>query len=245
MGINAQTSVPKFTSGDVLTAANTNLLTNAPPVFSGTATRDSAFGGAGEKTLAEGQLCYLEDSNIVQYYDGAAWASVGQTPGLTLISTTAWSGVTVTLDNVFSSTYTHYKIICSATASTGGATAIFTQLRVGGVTNTTSNYNSARNGYNFTTGVINADVTTAAPHWFLWRGNGSASVGGGFAGSMDICYPAVATPTWINGTSVDGSYQASAGGFHNVSTAFDGVIFTNDAGGTVTGTVSIFGYAKS
>ena len=77
MGINAQTSVPKFTIGDVLTAANTNLLTNAPPVFSGTATRDAAFGGAGEKTLAEGQLCYLEDSNIVQYYDGAAWATVG------------------------------------------------------------------------------------------------------------------------------------------------------------------------
>ena len=77
MGINAQTSVPKFTSGDVLTAANTNLLTNAPPVFSGTATRDAAFGGTGEKTLAEGQLCYLEDSNIVQYYDGAAWATVG------------------------------------------------------------------------------------------------------------------------------------------------------------------------
>jgi hypothetical protein len=79
MGINAQTSVPKFTIGDVLTAANTNLLTNAPPVFAGTATRDAAFGGAGEKTLAEGQLCYLEDSNIVQYYDGAAWATVGPT----------------------------------------------------------------------------------------------------------------------------------------------------------------------
>ena len=80
MGINAQTSVPKFTSGDVLTAANTNLLSNAPPVFAGTATRDAAFGGAGEKILAEGQLCYLEDSNIVQYYDGAAWATLAPTP---------------------------------------------------------------------------------------------------------------------------------------------------------------------
>lgn len=79
MGINAQTSVPNFTSGDVLTAANTNLLTNAPPVFSGTATRDAAFGGAGEKTLAEGQLCYLEDSNIVQYYSGSSWNTVGPT----------------------------------------------------------------------------------------------------------------------------------------------------------------------
>ena len=79
MGINAQTSVPKFTSGDVLTAANTNLLTNAPPVFAGTATRDAAFGGAGEKTLSEGQLCYLEDSDVVQYYSGSSWLTVGPT----------------------------------------------------------------------------------------------------------------------------------------------------------------------
>jgi hypothetical protein len=77
MGINAQTSVPSFSPGDTLTAANTNLLTNAPPVFAGTATRDAAFGGSGEKVLAEGQLCYLEDSNIVQYYTGADWETVG------------------------------------------------------------------------------------------------------------------------------------------------------------------------
>ena len=168
----------------------------------------------------------------------------GINSALVLISTTAWSGVTATIDNVFSSTYTHYKIICSATASTGSATAIKTSLRVGGVTNTTSNYYSARSGYNWTSGVINAEVTNAVGYWFLWRGNGSASAGGGFAGSMDICYPAVATPTWINGTSVDGAYQASAGGWHNVATAFDGIIFTNDGGGTTTGTISIFGYTK-
>jgi hypothetical protein len=47
------------------------------PVFATSVTRDAAFGGAGEKTLAEGQLCYLEDTNKVQYYDGAAWANLG------------------------------------------------------------------------------------------------------------------------------------------------------------------------
>jgi hypothetical protein len=46
-------------------------------VFADTSARDAAFGGAGEKTLAEGQLCYLEDTNKVQYYDGAAWANLG------------------------------------------------------------------------------------------------------------------------------------------------------------------------
>lgn len=76
MGVNAQTSVPKFTSGDVLTAANTNLLSNGIPVFSGTATRDAGFGGTGEKVLAEGQFAFLEDSNTTQYYDGATWQAV-------------------------------------------------------------------------------------------------------------------------------------------------------------------------
>ncbi len=30
------------------------------PVFADTTARDAGFGGSGEKTLAEGQLCYLE-----------------------------------------------------------------------------------------------------------------------------------------------------------------------------------------
>jgi hypothetical protein len=125
MGINAQTSVPKFTIGDVLTAANTNLLTNAPPVFSGTATRDAAFGGAGEKTLAEGQLCYLEDSNIVQYYDGAAWATVGPTvskilqvvsaSSTTAVATTSTSFVTSGLAATITPTLNTSKIYIAAT----------------------------------------------------------------------------------------------------------------------------------
>ena len=77
MGINAQTSVPKFTAGDTLTAANTNLLANGIPVFAGTATRDAAFGGTDEKTLAEGQFAFLEDTDIVQFYDGAVWKTLG------------------------------------------------------------------------------------------------------------------------------------------------------------------------
>jgi hypothetical protein len=46
-------------------------------VFATTVTRDAAFGGAGEKTLAQGQLCYLEATNKLQYYDGTNWANIG------------------------------------------------------------------------------------------------------------------------------------------------------------------------
>jgi len=75
---NEQTSVPLFASGEVLTAANMNISAGTGvPVFATTVTRDAAFGGASEKVLAEGQLCYLSSTNVVQYYDGAAWATVG------------------------------------------------------------------------------------------------------------------------------------------------------------------------
>ena len=77
MGVNQQTSVPAFTSGQVLTAQQQTEINTGVPVFADTTARDAAFGGAGEKTLAEGQLCYLEDTNKVQYYDGAAWANLG------------------------------------------------------------------------------------------------------------------------------------------------------------------------
>lgn len=77
MGANAGTAVPVYASGEVLTAARLNLTNCGVPVFSGTATRDAAFGGSGEKVLAEGQLAYLEDADVVQYYTGSAWATVG------------------------------------------------------------------------------------------------------------------------------------------------------------------------
>jgi hypothetical protein len=76
MGANAQTTVPSFTIGQVLTADQQNQSARTGvPVFATTVERDAAFGGSGEKTLAEGQLAYLEDSDIVQYYDGSGWAT--------------------------------------------------------------------------------------------------------------------------------------------------------------------------
>jgi len=77
MGANAQTSVPAFTAGQVLTAAQMTQVNTGIPVFASSTERDAAFGGTGEKTLAEGQMAYLEDTNVTQYYDGSAWAAVG------------------------------------------------------------------------------------------------------------------------------------------------------------------------
>jgi hypothetical protein len=74
MGINAVTSVFDFTAGQVLTAAQMDNVNCGVPVFATTATRDAAFGGAGEKVLAEGQMCFIEDTpNRLMAYDGTTW----------------------------------------------------------------------------------------------------------------------------------------------------------------------------
>jgi hypothetical protein len=74
----AITGTRLFVSGEVLTAANVmQYLMRGVKVFADAATRDAAYGGAGEPTLEEGEVCYLIDTDQVLAYDGAAWSPVG------------------------------------------------------------------------------------------------------------------------------------------------------------------------
>jgi hypothetical protein len=84
-----------------------NITNSGIPVFATTVTRDAAFGGAGEKTLAEGQFAYIEATNTTQYYDGAAWQSVGVNPGLVYITGASFTtAATVSMAaGTFTSTY--------------------------------------------------------------------------------------------------------------------------------------------
>ena len=99
MGANATTSVPVYASGEVLTAANLNITNSGIPVFATTVTRDAAFGGTGEKTLAEGQFAYIEASNATQYYDGAAWVALGG--GVVQVLSTAKTDTFTTTSSTF------------------------------------------------------------------------------------------------------------------------------------------------
>ena len=74
----AITGTKKFNSGDTLTASDTNqFLMRGVKVFADAATRDAAYGGAGEPTLEEGEVCYLADTNQVLAFTGSAWSPVG------------------------------------------------------------------------------------------------------------------------------------------------------------------------
>jgi hypothetical protein len=65
-----------FTTGEVLTAADTNgYLMQGVLVFASSAARSSAV-----TSPQEGQYSYLKDTNSTEYYDGAAWVSSGSVP---------------------------------------------------------------------------------------------------------------------------------------------------------------------
>lgn len=243
MGANAQTEVPVFTSGQVLTAAQVTQINTGIPVFATTTTRDAAFGGAGEKTLAEGQFAYIEATNTTQYYDGAAWQSVGTTPGLVCVKAeTTFSGASsVTADSVFTSTYTNYMI--KFRYITNNTVQPSFKLRASG-TSASTNYNYQYiNGNASSVGAAGATAQTSANFALYTNGDFKA------AATLELFSPQIAEAT--NFTSLNAWSPASYSGLnvyyagnHSTATAYDGIEFLVSAG-TMTGAYTIYGYSKA
>lgn len=170
MGANAQTSVPLYAAGEVLTAANMNISAGTGvPVFATTVTRDAAFGGTGEKVLAEGQLCYIEASNIVQYYDGAAWATVGpSTSAVVQIKSTAKLDTFSTSSTTFTDV-TGLSVAITPT-SASNKVLIIAQVSVGGPGSSSEFGNWRLSGGNATNFVGDAASTRSRAIWGGWAG---------------------------------------------------------------------------
>ena len=245
MGANAVTTVPVYVAGEVLTAADLNITNSGIPVFATTVTRDAAFGGTGEKTLAEGQFAYIEATNTTQYYDGAVWQSVGTTPGLVCVKAeTAFTTVaSITVDNVFTSSYTDYILKFRATAS--AANALYFQLRVGGVTNTTNWVWQSLEANNTT-----VSATTASAQSQFRAGNFENDISN-LSSQLNIYSPAEAVVTTVygdniytSGTSTTNMVNWKSSGYNNNATAFDGFVLSISAG-TISGVYSVYGYSKT
>ena len=239
MGANAQTSVPTFTAGEVLTAANMNISARTGvPVFASTATRNDAFGGTGEKTLAEGQMCYVEGTGF-QTYNGTSWVTWGtapESPGLIFISsTTIGTAVSsVTVSNVFSATYDNYRIIVS-----GGAGSAFQGLRIQ-LGATTTGYYDGYNGYNYTAASANASQTNNGATF-----NAGSTNTNGHCGNFDLIAPNLAKNTMItqNLALPDSTGAGRAGGgFLNDTTQYTGFTLTTASGTITGGTIKVYGY---
>jgi len=241
MGANAQTTVPTFTASQVLTADQMNQSARTGvPVFADTTARDAGFGGTGEKTLAEGQLCYVENLTGVaqiQYYDGASWVSLSPGGLVVVKSETAFTSATsITADNVFTSTYTNYLVVVRCT-TTANAT-LFWALRVGGVTAAT-NYNYQELSVSSTT-VAGARATSQTK--CAYGASGTTMSLNAFILSGPNLAEATTAITYTNNQGASGGVTIEAfAGIHTTATAYDGIELT---GGTATGSYTIYGMSK-
>ena len=240
---NTQTAVPLFVANQVLTAAQQNLSAGTGvPVFATTVTRDAAFGGS-NKALAEGQLCYLEDSNIVQYYTGAAWATVGPATasGLTLVKAqTIGTGVTsVEVTSAFNATYENYLIILSGGVSSGNPNL---EMKLGA---TTSGYAYGNIYVEYTSTTVNGEASNSASNW--------TRVGRGSTNSLDgeiiLKFPFETkrtTGNWRTSSAASGQLWSVGGGYVDNATSYTAFTLTASGGATMTGgTVRVYGYANS
>ena len=241
MGANAQTTVPTFTAGQVLTADQQNQSARTGvPVFSTTGTRDAGFGGTGEKTLAEGQLCYVEGTGL-QSYNGTSWVTWGTAPsagGLELISSTTigTTVASVTVSSAFSSTYDNYEIIVS-----GGVASTTLELSMTLGSTTTGYYFAGyytQGGYGSTlTGYALANTTK----WPIGNGNTNS-----LFGSARIIGPNLAKRTSFSAhysgavTTGEGAYNYS--GFLNDATQYTAFTLTATTGTLTGGTIKVYGW---
>jgi hypothetical protein len=230
-----------FTAGEVLTASdvNTYLMEQSVMYFGGTAARSSAI-----PTPSTGMTTYIGTTGTasipqIEVYTGSAW----QTPyGLTQIANVTFTTVSsISLDNVFTSRFSNYRIIFQTTAkSTNGS--MYLRFRAGGSDDTNTNYNYG--------GVLGRTNETPA----YYGGTGQQLALFGFSNtaqvfnSFDVINPQLALNTLFSSTGHGGDlstwFSVNGSGNHFSATQFDGITFVPSTG-TISGNVRVYGYRNS
>jgi hypothetical protein len=220
LGSSADTTVKNLNPGT--TAGDIDYYT------SGTAKARIAIGTAGQ---------------VLQVNSGATapqWATPASGGALILISTTSFSSVaSQSINDVFSSTYTNYKIIINCNTSIN--TQMDWRFRVSGSDDSNANYNGNR-------------IETSGASSLTATGSYSATAGGiayiattQGAVLLEVFNPQASRPTFWHGLGAQfatSSYnRVNFAGAYNGTTSFTGFTLL-PASGNITGEVSVYGYSK-
>ena len=170
-----------FTTGEVLTAADTNgYLMQGINVFASTAARNAAI-----TSPQEGQFAFTKDTNSLWYYDGAAWVASGATGDIEGV--TAGVGITgggtsgtVTVTNDMATTITAAGDIVVGTGS-----GTYDNLPIG-----------------TTAQILTAD-TTVSPYKVKWATPAAAASG------LTLLHRSTFSNVATTGTTFDGYFTAS------------------------------------
>ena len=223
-----------FTAGEVLTASNVQnyLMDQSVMVFGGSAARSSAIGTA---NFEEGMVSYLTDTDKVESYNGTNWVQVGSSnQGLTLINTTSFSAVaSQSINDVFSSTYSNYRIIFDCSNSTSASMSFRVRVSGSDLTTNTYKYGHYINAY---TTSLSGDGSSSSSAWVIGYADGLS-----FTTTLDLINPQATKNTFGLYACAHNSATFAGGALVNNSTSYTGFTIFGSAG-TLTGTVRIYGY---
>jgi hypothetical protein len=229
----------KFGAGEVLTANNfqSYAVDQSVQRYAGTAARGSAIGTA----VSEGMMSWLDDTNVVEAYDGAAWNSLAYATaiptniGMDLVKTqtvgTAVSSVTVT--GAFSSTYENYRIIYTGGF---GSTDAYINLVFGA---SATGYYAGLVGNNYAGTQSFASDNNAAR--FTYAGSFSTT-----KSAMDLTalQPNIASRTMITSNLTTPTAGYSYTGFLADNTQHTAFTLGTSAGTMTGGTIRVYGMKK-
>jgi hypothetical protein len=158
--------------------------------------------------------------------------------GLVLLNTTTFSAQsTVSINNVFSSTYDNYKVLVNLNSVSTTLNGQL-RLRVSGTDDTS--------GFHYSSGISTIPTTTTISNW-NYQGTTSfipfRAVGLGVS-EINLFNPAkpITTIVTYNSLTNFGDTQFNTGGGqHLVNTAYDGFSLIASTG-NMTGTIEVYGY---
>jgi hypothetical protein len=169
--------------------------------------------------------------------------------GMVLLNTTSFSAVSSqSVNDVFSATYTNYKIIVNQIMSTAGT--INLRLRVSGTDASGNNYKYAAIGYNSNNSALNNYSGSGADVSSFETISQSATTATDGITVLNILNPFETKPTFLSGklSRFDSTGIGILGDFnytgrHSLSTSYTGFTILTSTG-TTTGSVSVYGYNK-
>ena len=172
---------------------------------------------------------------------------VSNTGLILLSSNTLSSSSGISVDNIFTSTYTNYKVIISWNASHTGTSSCKILLRAGGSDDTNSKYTSGVRTFRINSDnefETRNDVQSSG--WDL-AGIDATQTGNQLSRELTLYSPQVSKRTGFSGTGitdeVTNQQMMYLGGAFEDTTSFDGITIKPQAG-TVSGQVNIYGIVE-
>jgi hypothetical protein len=225
-----------FTTGEVLTAADTNgYLMQGVLVFADAAARTAAI-----TSPEEGQMSYLKDTNSTEYYSGSAWIAVSAgAASYTLLNaggTSLTGSNTVTISGISNQD----KIFVLITGASSTMANTYINLRING--DTASNYRFIGWQVPYASGsnnILSSDATDSA--WPLAYQSAVANTGGGGITIQGCKSSGVKVITSVGNTNGTSAEIYNVQGYWNNSASITSISAFITPGNFDAGTIFVYG----